>query len=226
MTPYGKADEALEPSKIFKRLQQFMCEWFSRSDVALSEYSDTITSNIPILQEHGKDVLTKSFAAKLKTHFEPIWENLNALNKTNTESTPTTSDAKNVLRSMLDNDGLDKEMEKIFLLSGAMFAISTNYLVSTSIVRHPEEFSKLVISENNCPAASFRERGSVQAMKNYVLDAFKQSSSQKLSRKAAKSVTKAFGDSPSESESESDSEPSTSTKKKPRTRKQQRHSSL
>ena len=82
VTPYGKADEAPEPSKIFKRLQPFTCEWFSRPDVALSEYSDTITSNIPILQEHGKDVLAKSFAAKLKTHFEPILQNLNALNKT------------------------------------------------------------------------------------------------------------------------------------------------
>ena len=124
-----------------------------------------------------------------------------------------TTDAKDVLRSMLDNDDLDKEMGKIFLLSGAMFAISTNYLVSTSIVRHPKEFSKLLISKNNHPAASFRQLGSVQSMKNYVLHAFKETSSQKLSRKAAKCVTKAFGDSSSESESQSDSEPSTSTKK-------------
>ena len=155
---------------------------------------------------------------------------MNALNKTNTESIATTTDVKDVLHSMLDNDDLDKEMEKILLVSGAMFATSTNYLVSNSIVRHPKEFSKLVIGENNRPAASFRQLGSVQSMKNYVLHAFKESSSQKLSRKAAKSVTNAFEDSPSES----DSEPSTSTKtqrshgkeKKTRTRMQRHQSRL
>ena len=38
--------EAPEPSKIFKRLQPFTCEWLARPDVALPEYSDTITSNL------------------------------------------------------------------------------------------------------------------------------------------------------------------------------------
>jgi hypothetical protein len=47
----------------------------TRPDVALSEYSDTITSNFPVLAEHSKKVLSKSFADKLKSHFEPILEN-------------------------------------------------------------------------------------------------------------------------------------------------------
>ncbi|CAB3983023.1 E3 ubiquitin- ligase MARCH8 isoform X1 [Paramuricea clavata] len=81
ITPYGRHDEAPEPSKIFKRLQPFTCEWLTRPDVALSEYRDTITSNIPVLQEHGQKVLRKSFADKLKSHFEPTWENMQALNK-------------------------------------------------------------------------------------------------------------------------------------------------
>ena len=127
---------------------------------------------------------------------------MNALPKTNTESIATTTDVKDVLHSMLDNDDLDKQMEKILLVSGAMFTTSTNYLVSNSIVRHPKEFSKLAIGKNNRPAASFRQLGSVQSMNNNVLHAFKESSSQKLSRKAAKSITKAFEDSPSESDSE------------------------
>jgi hypothetical protein len=80
ITPNGRAYEAPEPSKIFKRLQPFTCEWLTRPDVALSEYSDTITSNFPVLEEHGKKVLRKSFADKLKSHFEPIWE-MQALNK-------------------------------------------------------------------------------------------------------------------------------------------------
>lgn len=97
---------------------------------------------------------------------------------------------------MLDNDKLDKEMEKIFKLSGAMFAIATNYLVLTSIVRHPKQFSQLLMAENNSEAASFRQLGDVQSMKRYVLHPFTAHSSETLSRKASKAVTKAFGESP------------------------------
>jgi hypothetical protein len=79
----GESNEAPQPSKIFKRLQPFTCEWLTRPDVALSEYSDTITSNFPVLAEHSKKVLRKSFADKLKSHFEPILENMQALNKKN-----------------------------------------------------------------------------------------------------------------------------------------------
>jgi hypothetical protein len=88
ITPYGRADEAPEPSKIFKRLQPSACEWLTRPDVALSEYSDTITSNFPVLEEHGKKVLRKSFADKLTSHFEPTWENIQALNRGGRTSRP------------------------------------------------------------------------------------------------------------------------------------------
>ena len=53
ITPYGSAHEAPELWKIFKRLQPFTCEWLTRPDVALSEYNDTMRSNIPILEENG-----------------------------------------------------------------------------------------------------------------------------------------------------------------------------
>jgi hypothetical protein len=58
-------------------------------------------------------VLRKSFADKLKSHFEPILENMQALNKKNTNATPTATDVKEVLRSMLDDDELDAKMEQI-----------------------------------------------------------------------------------------------------------------
>ena len=86
---------------------------------------------------------------------------MNELNKTNNEQSPTITDAKNVLCFMLDNDKLDKGMEKIFKVSERMFTMATNYLVSTSIVCHPKQFSQLQIGENNSKAASFRQLGEV-----------------------------------------------------------------
>ena len=167
VTPYGPADNAPPPSKIFQRLQPFTCKWFARPDVALSEYCHTITSNIPLLQKHGK-VLDKSYVTNLMSDFQPIWDSLNALNKTNAKTTPTIADAKQVLRFMLHNDELDQKMEKMFLVSGAMFAPSTNYLVSIVLLCHLKEFSKMVTGENNRTVASFRKLRDVQRTKNHV----------------------------------------------------------
>ena len=81
VTPYGEAKEAPEPSKILNRLQPFTCEWLTRPDVALSEYADTITWNIPLLEEKGNKMLHSSCVANLKEHFQPVIRNLDALNK-------------------------------------------------------------------------------------------------------------------------------------------------
>ena len=114
MIPYGEAEKAPDPPKIFNRLHPFTCEWFRRPDVALSEYSHTMTTNIPILDKHGKKILNESLAPQIKSYFKSMWQSTNALNKTNNEASPTITDAKNVLRSMLDSDKLDKQVKKIF----------------------------------------------------------------------------------------------------------------
>ena len=161
VTPYREAEKAPDPSKIFNRLQPFTCEWFSSPDVALSEYSHTMTANIPLLEKHGEKILNETLAPQIKSYFEPIWQSTNALNKTNNKASPTITDAKNVLCFMLDNDKLDKEVEKVFKVSKGMFTMATNYLVATSIVRHPKQFSQLQIGENNSEVASFRQLGDV-----------------------------------------------------------------
>ena len=167
----------------------------------------------PSCKKYGKKVLDKSYATNLMSDFQPIWNSLNALNKTNAETSPTIADAKQVLRSMLDNDELDEQMEKMFLVSGAMFAISNNYLISIALLHHLKEFSKKMTGENNRTAAWFRKLGDVQGMKNYVLHPFKDDiSTENLSRKASRSVTKAFSYSPSQSQSYDKDEPCTSKK--------------
>ena len=139
------------------------------------------------------------------------------------ESATTITDAKEVLRSMLDNDELDKKMEQMFLLSGAMFAMSANYLIGTSLLRHPNEYRKMVSGQTNV-AAAFRQQPNVQAMKNYVLHAFKDdgATSKSLSRKASTSLTKEFLESSDdEANDEQPLQPSTSQKKRISSTKQQ-----
>ncbi len=101
--------------------------------------------------------------------------------------------------------------------------MSANYLIATSLLRHPKEFSKLVAGENNRAAAAFKQLGTVRAMKNYVLQPFEEGgpTSQNLARKAEKAVTKAFVESPSESGDESENaQGSQASPKRTRTEKE------
>ena len=59
---------------------------------------------------------------------------------------------KDVLKSELDND-LDKKMDQMFLLLGAMFAMSANDLKVTSLLHHPDEYGKMVGGQSNGEAA-------------------------------------------------------------------------
>ena len=60
-----------------------------------------------------------------------------------TTSSPTAKDAKKVLKSLVTDTTFDAETDKIFQLSSALFAISSNYLISTALVHHPKQFSAL-----------------------------------------------------------------------------------
>ena len=205
VTPYGGANEAPDPSTIFKTLQPFASEWLIHPDVALSEYTDTILSNIPILEEKGNSIVYKSCLQKLKEHFQPIWENLEAVNrKAGGGASP--SDAK-VLKTMSDSEEVDTLMEEVYQASGALFAMSTNYLIATALICHPKQFRKLVAA-NTKECASFRTSGSVEDIKSYILGSFTENEapSANLSRKAPEKVKKIFLDS-SSSSSSSESEP-------------------
>ncbi|CAB3979081.1 Hypothetical predicted protein [Paramuricea clavata] len=77
---YGEAKEAPVPPKSLNRLQPFTCEWLTSPDIALSEYDDTITSNIPTLKQKGSKLL-HCCGANLKDHFQPVTHNVDVLNK-------------------------------------------------------------------------------------------------------------------------------------------------
>ena len=103
-------------------------------------------------------------------------------------------------------------MEKMFHGSGAMFAISANYLISSSVLHHPKEFAK-IIDPKSKQAQIFKNSGSPKDMKNYILSTFAEDHSgiSSLSRKASKTVTKAFLDSDNDSDSESTTSASSSS---------------
>ena len=111
ITPNGKPKPAPEHANIFKRLQSFTCEWLTRPEYALSELSDTITSNIPVLQQNYENYFDAPLVQKLQSHFQPMWDSMKALDNKTTD-TFTAIGVKKVLISLVTNTNLDADMEK------------------------------------------------------------------------------------------------------------------
>jgi hypothetical protein len=100
----------------------------------------------------------------------------------------------------------------MFNVSGAMFAISANFFIISSVLRHPKEFAKIMDPKSK-QAQIFKNTGSPKDMKNYILSTFAEDHSgiYSLSQKASKTVTKAFLDSDNDSDSESTTSASSSS---------------
>lgn len=169
--------------------------------MAISEFSETIVSNIKILKTANPKVVKPEIIQKLNDHFEPVMASLKALNKKGQDQ-PTIPNVKKVLRSIVENNKeMDDTMDQVFKMSNALFAISANYIVTRSLLRHPEEYAKLI--ENSDPkSARFKKEGSVETMKAYLFQDF-EGKNVTVTRDASKSVVEALKSSSSDSSSDS-----------------------
>ena len=55
LRPYGRAKQAPDTSNVFNRINPRNCEWLCAPQVALSELSDTMRNNIPIVEGSATD---------------------------------------------------------------------------------------------------------------------------------------------------------------------------
>ena len=206
VTPYGEAKVAPTPEMVFKSLKPFTAEWLSRPEFAISEYCDTITSNIALLEDIGKGILDRNLVPSLKDGFEDVMQHLQACNKRDPSSEATTEDAKKVLNQLVNNSEIDEMMDKLFQVGGALFGVACNHIVSSILLRHPEEFGEIVKGLNTKSSALFKEKPTGKNMKAYLLEKYaKPGKKRKLaSRKASKKVEKLFIHSSNSSDSESD----------------------
>jgi hypothetical protein len=93
--------------------------------------------------------------------------------KTNTGTTATKKDATKVVKSLVTDTEIDKKMKGMFLLSRAMFAMTANYIISTSLLRHPKQFAGIIDGRRPSPA-SFKQAPTAAAMKNYILSSYEE----------------------------------------------------
>lgn len=203
VAPYGEAKPAPSPSDIYSRLKPFTCEWLTRPGVAMSEFAETIERNMALICEDKSRIASPDVAQSLHDHFGHLKQELNCLNN-KTGGQATKKEAKKVLLSVaLEDEDFDKFMNEMFRISNAMFAISSNYVIARSLIRHPTVYSSL-IEVNNSTSRAFKENGTAQDMVNFLLNDFKPALQEFGSKKESKLIQKVLTTSTEESASSSD----------------------
>ncbi|KAJ7375874.1 hypothetical protein OS493_038298 [Desmophyllum pertusum] len=148
LSPYGQALGTMSDDKILNRVQFFTCEWLNRPAVAMSEFSETMTKNL-----------------------NPIEQNMMRFDSKNTEcfEAPTLKDLAEIMKFLEGSDELDAFMNKVFEASGALFLMSINYLVPSTLFWNPEEMAKR--TSDSVTAKGFKENPSREMLKKYLMSA-------------------------------------------------------
>ena len=78
---YGEADDIPSPEIVFKRIQPFTCEWLVRPKVALSEFSETIFTNLELIKEEKSGLFSPEFVEYLQQSLRPLNKHLQKLDR-------------------------------------------------------------------------------------------------------------------------------------------------
>lgn len=220
VTPYGRAQPFPDASGTAKRLQPFTCCWLTEPSVAFSEMADSFCGNLPLIEENPQSIISASCIERVKDSIEPLLPELRRLNKKEPSETPCKADAKNVLKALAENDELDTLMESMFHMASAMMTLSGNYLIATSLIRHPQIFAPLVEGKENF-AKKFKSTASAKEMKDYLLSPYAKKRSlmaeeqqSTFSRTAPASVKKVLFDSSENDSSDGEQMPKKAKSKK------------
>ncbi|XP_057304374.1 uncharacterized protein LOC130641523 [Hydractinia symbiolongicarpus] len=90
---YGPAtkEETGSDDDFRKKLKSFTCEWLNRPNVALSELSETIEENLPLLGDKKLNNMVKDRISKVKESLQPF-------NRKSEQEKPSKSNLKTAFR--------------------------------------------------------------------------------------------------------------------------------
>ena len=118
--PYGEADDIPSPETVFRRIQTFTCEWLVRPKVALSEFSETILTNLELIKQEQSGLFCSEFIQYLEQSIRPINEHLQKLDRQHRNEV-SCNDMVEVLKHLYqENDEFDALIDRMFKLGGAV----------------------------------------------------------------------------------------------------------
>ena len=142
-----------------------------RPSIAMSKLAQTTRDTIDCLKQMKKPIMDAEALDSLAGAIKPLNDLLQPLKINDGSSEATQSNVKATVRSFLEpNDKLDKMMNKIYLTASNLLTLSTQYLVTKSLLTNPEMFVEKVHA-TEVSDATFKKTKDIKGMKNFVIDA-------------------------------------------------------
>jgi hypothetical protein len=167
LKPYGKADSPPDDDTVSRRTNPISGEWFLRPRIAMSEFAETLTENLKLLKDDNLTLVNTAEFATISKSVQPMLDALSRLN-TKTREVPTKEDINTVMSYLYDNhQQLDKSIEEMFTVGGALFTTAIQYIVARSIISQPTKFAEKLVLENE-NTKEFRREKDVKALRNFL----------------------------------------------------------
>ena len=137
--PYGKAKNTPDAETIVNRINSHRCEWLCHPQGAISELSDSLRTNMPIIEalpliNGGELDRVLKTIAKLTSAMVPF--------ERNSTTVPAEDDTTELIELSLDQHSLlDEFWSSAFELGGALITSSLNYSVVRELLRNPRSYA-------------------------------------------------------------------------------------
>lgn len=168
LRPYGPVEEAPDEDRVFRRIQNDSCEWLARPKVALSEFAETISSNMKILKNSTSSILDKAGIREFEAAFSNVNQHLPRLN-TRVDQETRKEDIKAFLKFACDDD-VDSIIDEAFQVGGALFLMSIQAILARTLVRNSERYATAFNpAESNANIEKFKCDKSLVALKQLLI---------------------------------------------------------
>ena len=159
LRPYGQVEHAPDEDTVFRRISPESCEWLKRPKVALSELSDTLSTNLKLLESNtDMSLLSTRGITNFSHKLSPLLQRLENFN-TKAKHQATPSDVKGFLKHIIGtDDDVESLIDEAFEVGGALFSIATNLIVARTLCRNAERYGEAIQASDGTDKNFKKER--------------------------------------------------------------------
>ena len=133
---------------VFNRVHSGYCEWFCRPEVALSEMSETLETNLPLLTDIGSNLFNEEIIEQLQRKLGPLVQALKPYNRRRHQN--DNPDIKQMLKCMWDTQ-LKHLIAQAYQIGSTLF-LTLHYTVCKTLMSYKHNSVWKTINQqcNNC----------------------------------------------------------------------------
>ena len=161
LIPYGQISEATSDKTMLDKANSINCEYLIRPKIAMSEFAETVQSNMNLLVHKCEKLDFES----VSSHIYKLDEVMKVFNTKNNQ-TVSSKDVRNVLKYFIeDNCERDDAFDNLEHLGMMMYTIASHQKQVRALVRDPRIYS--LKCENLNASEGFKSSPSITTLKDW-----------------------------------------------------------